>query len=136
MSYKIIGSVTNAYAVPQTLSLYLMATGEMVQQITLNSGAYEFIVSSSKPHYLTLTPNIGNKWHARHQYYLGAYVFHSDPQNKPYYFVCVGAGISGSQEPNFFTTPITQTYDGLCIWERVERIPEPQIQFPIIPKLY
>lgn len=133
--YRITGTVTGHYAGNVIIKAHDATTGAWVGQATLTEGAYHIDVATGNDCYLTLLPDIGQRWRTGSFHALGDHVYPTDYHAMPYYYVCVGAGIVGQYEPQFTADPLVQFQDGECIWERVERIPFPQIHFPVTPVL-
>lgn len=136
MTWIVKGTVQGQYATPVTVRVYRLDTGELVGVSGLVTGDYVIIVPEDTAYFLTCTADIGRPWEPGKFRAVGELVFpRNAPAIVPYYFRCTGAGQSGQIDPDFVGMPLVIITDGECEWERVERIPEPLIQFPVLPTL-
>jgi hypothetical protein len=134
MNWRIRGTVTGHYGCDVLIRAHLLETGAMVAETVVNTGVYALGVPDGSPCYIALLPLMGCAWLPGRGQYIGDKVYPNNPAGLPYYFQCVGAGITGTHEPALTADPLVSIQDGSCVWERVERIPTPIINSPILPE--
>ena len=132
--YEVVGTITGNYAVPVIVRLYNMKTGELLGEDEVFSGEYKLPAGDLNVEcYLTVLPNIGTLWDARHYYPTEALVYPSHNSGVFYYFKCIEPGNSGNIEPEFSADPLVRFSDGECTWVRVEGFPPPHMVYPVTP---
>lgn len=112
-----------------------LATGELLNQQTIQAGNTGVDANTDQPVCMTILPIQGKVWKKSEPYVVNDLVFPTNPTTTPYYYKRINAGTSGTTEPAWITTAGQQCNDGAVnnAWECVSRLTQPITHSPLIP---
>lgn len=133
-SWAVTGSIVESLSETNwRCSAYSLLSGELINSVDVTTTSFSIPTPNDDPVLVVVHQVPGTRWHASKSYTIGDEVYPTAPNITPFYYKCVGAGLSAVSEPVWVTTPAGQNFDGTVTWELVERIPAPVANMPLTP---
>lgn len=118
---QITGTITGV-VVGQSWTVRGTSTTGLTCSTVTTSGAYTLNCPSLEPYTLTAERTVNGSWKASTAVALDYYVVPTNPDANPIIYKCTTAGTTGSSQPAFSATTIT---DGTVVWTKQQAIVDP-----------
>lgn len=133
--YQITGSIVESLTNDTWLcAAYSLSTGVLLNSVVTNTNTFTINLANNDQVMLVVSAHLGNRWEPDTTYTLGDFVYPTNPDILPYYYKCVGTGVSLATEPTWSNTVGSTVNDGTVVWELIDRVIQPTAHMPLTPQ--
>ena len=133
-AYKVTGNIVESLEVSTwRCAAYDLQTFKLIDYVDVTGSTFTIALDSPEPVMVVVSPVPAIRWEASTNYVIGTEVFPTNTVSTPFYYRCVGAGVSSATEPAWGTVSGGQTNDGTVVWEMIEGLVQPVAHMPLSP---